>query len=104
MFYLLTGNPYIILPAVAESLIAASALYLNHRNEHTPAALVTYLNQCFAILYFGLAPGDVLLHQLMVVLLIRRFPHFQQTPRELSGGRHPAAGIPPMKCLSLPIA
>lgn len=70
LFYLLTGNPYIILPALAESLIAASALYLNRRNEHTLAALVTYLNQCFAVLYFGLALGDVLLLQLMVVLLI----------------------------------
>lgn len=70
LFYLLTGNPFIVYPALAECLIAASALYLNHRNKHTAAALVTFLNQCAAVLYFGLALGDVLLLQLMVVFLI----------------------------------
>lgn len=70
IFYLLTGNPYIVFPALAECIIAASALYLNYLNKHTTAALVTFLNQCAAVLYFGLALGDVLLLQLMVVFLI----------------------------------
>ncbi|WP_109697661.1 ATP-binding response regulator [Chitinophaga deserti] len=69
-FYLLTGNPYIVYPALAECIIAALPLYLNYTNRHTTAALVTFLNQCSAVLYFGLALGDVLLLQLMVVFLI----------------------------------
>lgn len=70
VIYLLTNNPFIVFPAMAECLIAAYALFLNRIGQHTAAALVTFLNQCASVLYFGLALGDVLLLQLMVVFLI----------------------------------
>ncbi|RPD42542.1 hybrid sensor histidine kinase/response regulator [Chitinophaga barathri] len=70
LFWFLTQNLLILLPATAECLIAFSALLLNHYRRFTAAALLIFCLQCAAVLYFGIVLGEILMLQLMVVFLI----------------------------------
>ncbi len=70
LFWFLTRNLLILIPATAECCIAFSALALNRYRRHTAAALVLFGLQCAAILYFGIVLGEVLMLQLMVIFLV----------------------------------
>lgn len=69
-FYFLTKNELILVPATLECLIAFSAIYLNHLRKNTFAALTIFFLQCFAVIYFGIVLGEILVLQLMVIFLI----------------------------------
>lgn len=70
VFYILTKNQLILIPATLECLIAFSALYLNHLRKNKLAALTIFFLQCFAVIYFGIVLGEILVLQLMIIFLI----------------------------------
>lgn len=70
IFYALTQNLLILVPAALECLIAFSAIYLNYLRKNTLAALTIFFLQCFAVIYFGIVLGEILVLQLMIIFLI----------------------------------
>src|ERR1700741_4991199 len=54
IYFVLSNELSILIPASIEFVFAASAMYLNYRKLHGAAALVTFFVQCAASLYFGL--------------------------------------------------
>ncbi|MDO6429007.1 HAMP domain-containing sensor histidine kinase [Flavitalea sp. BT771] len=70
LFFLLTGKLSILLPAIAELLLALSPLFLNRNGKYVAACLVTYLTQCVASLYFGMVLGNVIELQTVVFFLL----------------------------------
>lgn len=69
IYYLLSGKLSIFIPAMVEFLLAGSAILLNYHKKHEAAALVTFLVQCAASIYFGLLLGNVIELQAMVIFL-----------------------------------
>jgi signal transduction histidine kinase len=70
LFYMLTSRLSILIPATLEFFLAMSPLFLNRKNKYVAAALVTYLTQCIASLYFGMLLGNVVELQAVVFFLL----------------------------------
>lgn len=70
IFYYLSGQLEILIPALFESMLAFWGLYLNYLNKHDRAALHTYFVQCGAALYFGLVLGKVISLDAMTIFLM----------------------------------
>jgi signal transduction histidine kinase/CheY-like chemotaxis protein len=69
IYFALSGELSIMIPAGIEFLLAASAIWHNYHKRYTTAALVTFFVQCAASLYFGLLLGNVIELQAMVIFL-----------------------------------
>lgn len=69
IYYILSGELSIIIPALAEALFASSAILLNYHKRYEAAALVTFLVQCASSIYFGLLLANVIELQAMVIFL-----------------------------------
>lgn len=69
IYYILSGELSIIIPACIEALIAGSAILLNYRKRYESAALVTFLVQCAGSIYFGLLLANVIELQAMIIFL-----------------------------------
>ena len=69
IYYILSGELSIIIPAGIEALFAGSAIWLNYRKKYETAALATFLLQCAGSVYFGLLLANVIELQAMVIFL-----------------------------------
>jgi signal transduction histidine kinase/CheY-like chemotaxis protein len=69
IYYILSGELSIIIPALVEALFASSAILLNYHKKYEAAALVTFLVQCAGSIYFGLLLANVIELQAMVIFL-----------------------------------
>ncbi len=70
LFYVMTGRLSILIPSILEFFLSLSPIFLNRRRNYTAAALLTFLTQCIASLYFGLLLGNVLELQAVVFFLL----------------------------------
>jgi signal transduction histidine kinase/ActR/RegA family two-component response regulator len=70
LFYLMSEQLSILIPASAELAFTCSAIYLNHRGKYLAAALTTFLVQCAASVYFGLLLSNIIELQAMIIFLI----------------------------------
>lgn len=70
LFYLMSEQLSILIPASAELALTCSAIYLNHRGKYLAAALTTFLVQCAASVYFGLLLSNIIELQAMIIFLI----------------------------------
>jgi len=69
VYYILSGNLAILVPAFFEGALATLPIILNRYRRYHTAALVTFFVQCAASLYFGLLLGNVIELQAMVIFL-----------------------------------
>jgi signal transduction histidine kinase len=70
LFFILTKKLSILIPAIRELSLALSPIFLNKRKKYVRAALITFLTQCIASLYFGMLLGNVVELQSMVFFLL----------------------------------
>ncbi|PSL48238.1 signal transduction histidine kinase [Chitinophaga niastensis] len=69
IYYSLTSQLSILLPASIEAILAVSPIFFNHYKKYNVASLITFFTQCLASLYFGLLLGNVIELQAMVIFL-----------------------------------
>ncbi|SEW53281.1 hybrid sensor histidine kinase/response regulator [Chitinophaga arvensicola] len=69
VYYAMSGQLSILLPASFEASLALSPIFLNHYKKHHLASLITFFTQCLASLYFGLLLGNIIELQAMVIFL-----------------------------------
>lgn len=70
LFFILTKRLSILIPAVIEFSLALSPIFLNKKKKYVRAALITFLTQCIASLYFGMLLGNVVELQSVVFFLL----------------------------------
>ncbi|HVI47211.1 MAG TPA: hybrid sensor histidine kinase/response regulator [Chitinophaga sp.] len=70
IFYLLSGQLSILIPAVAEFILTLVPLYFNAHRKYLTAAIIAFLVQSAASVYFGVLLSNVIDLQAMVIFLI----------------------------------
>ncbi|WP_143307452.1 hybrid sensor histidine kinase/response regulator [Chitinophaga vietnamensis] len=69
IYYSLSRQLSILIPASIEACMAASSIFLNRNRKYNAAALITYFTQCLASVYFGLLLGNMIELQAMIIFL-----------------------------------
>lgn len=69
VYYTMTKQLSILIPASFEATLALSPIFLNHYKKHRLAFLITFFTQCLASLYFGLLLGNIIELQAMIIFL-----------------------------------
>ncbi|MCW3464435.1 ATP-binding response regulator [Chitinophaga nivalis] len=70
IFYFLSDQLSILLPASIEFVLTLSAIWLNSRKHYLAAAIMTFGVQCLASIYFGILLNNIIELQAMIIFLI----------------------------------